>query len=485
MKTFTLLLFTFFFLLSHQSISACVCNDYGVPTCKEFSNADVMFVGTISKITSLASEKNANKLLDSDYSLSNGQGYIGVEFNIEKSFKGTKEKTIKAYTYIGTSCELEVKKGQRWRISADKDETRSLLTFSKCRGNYHIKEPSYDTSDLEAFSKGEFNTPILGRIGKDVFYGIENANVSLTGNGLNLATVTDKYGWFKFPVTQPGKYKIKIIIPYTSALLIFKKKEITENITENETIYEYEAEVKPNSCDYEYFEIYKMNPNSIAQIFFSAVDSQGNKTSEATPKLCRLKDTETETLKNCFYIREHNEKFRGGGLAEGKYVIVVNATDTPDYDSPYPKVFYPGVRNFSEAKIIELGNRQKLDLPDFKLPEKLPTQIVTGIIILENGKPFTIDLLDNEYSKVDFTFFDPQLAPTFLSMSDEIKFSQTNEYGLSLKEDGSFSFPAFVGKKYILEISADGKNEYNYIGQIEFTVDKNLIPLVIRLKKEE
>lgn len=269
MKVFKLLLSTFLYLISFLTVSACICNDYGIPPCKTFSDSEVVFVGKITKITSPASEKRANKLLNNDnyYSVSDGQGYVGVEFTVEKSFKGAVDKTIKAYTYIGTSCSLEFKKGEKWKISAIKEEPSGLLTFSKCTlGNYHIEDSSYDTSDLEAFSRGEFQTPIIGRIAREFWLGgkgFENSKISLTGNGLDLTTVSDKYGWFDFPVTKAGKYKIKVTVPFVTTKISDSGEMTTERIGENETTYEYEAEVKPNSCDYRFFELAVMKFSSL------------------------------------------------------------------------------------------------------------------------------------------------------------------------------------------------------------------------------
>ena len=47
--------------------------------------------------------------------------------------------------------------------------------------------------------------------------------------------------------------------------------------------------------------------------------------------------------------------FKFEGLREGTYTIVMNDDDFLDGNSPFPRHYYPGVRDFSKAEPIVLG----------------------------------------------------------------------------------------------------------------------------------
>src|ERR1051325_8986828 len=126
----TLLLFCASFF---NEVHACTCLDYGVPTCALFSRADAVFVGTIDRITPATDDKNASVQLGGVRSISSrGGGLIWVHFSLEHAFKGVSGQTVKALTYRGTSCDLDVKKGQRWLIFAHRDNETSNLSFGAC-----------------------------------------------------------------------------------------------------------------------------------------------------------------------------------------------------------------------------------------------------------------------------------------------------------------------------------------------------------------
>src|SRR5580765_6002680 len=120
LKAGTVLLFCAFLF---NEVHACTCLDYGVPTCSLFSRADAVFVGKIERITSAMGDKDASVQLGGVGSISSrGGGSIWVHFTLEHAFKGVGGKAVKALTYRGTSCDLDVKEGERWLIFAHRDE---------------------------------------------------------------------------------------------------------------------------------------------------------------------------------------------------------------------------------------------------------------------------------------------------------------------------------------------------------------------------
>ncbi len=356
-------------LFTVQSVIACTCIDYGVPTCKRFSDSDAVFIGKIERITSAAAEKYARVTSKGLNSISWASlGMIAVHFKVEKSFKGVQDKIVKVLTYKGTSCDLEIKKGQRWVVYASKNEETGFLSFGACGGNYRMSEDSDVIQELEGLSQGKVEMSVVGRVTRYKYNEIKDAKVFLEGNGLSLSTQTDNAGFYKFSVSLAGKYKIKVIVPFSANLLRYdESRDIKSSPTETETAFEYEAEVSQSNCDYEYFDTFTFDLKANAVINGKFISPTMQEFPAMYPKLCRLKRTEEETLSSCFtnYWVKSDGTFSFSGNREGKYIIVISENNFPEFHSPFLKHFYPGVRDFSEAQIINLEQGAKTD--DFRL----------------------------------------------------------------------------------------------------------------------
>src|SRR5215813_2587960 len=213
LKAGTLLLFCAVFF---NEIHACTCLDYGVPPCTLFSEADAVFVGKIERITSAMGDNDASVQLGGVGSISSrGSGLIWVHFTLEHAFKGVSGKIIKALTYRGTSCDLEVKEGQRWLIFAHRDRETSNLSFGACDGNRGIEKDSPLIAELEKLSKQSGPLSIRGRVAEEQFSSVKGAKAVITSNGLNLQTVTDDDGSYSFEVPTAGPYTVKVIVPFS------------------------------------------------------------------------------------------------------------------------------------------------------------------------------------------------------------------------------------------------------------------------------
>ncbi|HKU73616.1 MAG TPA: carboxypeptidase-like regulatory domain-containing protein, partial [Pyrinomonadaceae bacterium] len=294
----TLLLFCAYFL---NEVHACTCVDYGVPTCSLFSNADAVFVGRIERITSAIGDKDASVQLGGVGSISSrGSGLIWVHFTLEHAFKGVNGKTVKALTYRGTSCDLGVKEGQRWLIFAQRDEETSNLSFGACDGSGDIEKNSPLIAELEKLSKHSGPISISGRVAEQQFNNVKGAKAIITGNGLNLETVTDDEGSYSFEVPRAGQYRVKVIVPFSASLMRrADDRPIDEKAEETQTVFEYSATASPDACDYRFFNTFKIDLKATASIAGVFILDSWKYIPRFYPSVCRLMPTEKETLKEC------------------------------------------------------------------------------------------------------------------------------------------------------------------------------------------
>src|ERR1044072_2181516 len=292
----TLLLVCAYFF---NEVHACTCLDYGAPTCSLFSRADAVFVGKIERITSAMGDKDASVQLGGVGSISSrGGGPIWVHFTVEHAFKSVSGKIVKALTYRGTSWDPGVREVQRWLIFAHRDKETSNLSFGACDGNGAIEKNSPLIAELEKLSKPTGPLSIRGRVAEQQFSNVEGAKAVITGNGLNLETVTDYEGSYSFEVPRAGQYTVKVIVPFSARLMRRDDdRPIDEKPEETQTVFEYSATASPDACDYQFFDTFKIDLKATASIAGVFILDNWKYVPRFYPSVCRLMPTEKETLK--------------------------------------------------------------------------------------------------------------------------------------------------------------------------------------------
>ncbi|MGH9947155.1 MAG: hypothetical protein ACRD6X_08155 [Pyrinomonadaceae bacterium] len=490
------ILFAFFISLLGSAGYACTCIDYGVPSCKLFDNADAVFIGTIERIGS-SDDKDASVSLKGVNSISHrGAGMLAVRFSVEKPFKGIAGATVTALTYSGTSCDLEVKEGQRWLIFATKDEKTGQLGFGACGGNRPIGKDDALTKELAALADKSGGPTIRGRISLNQYDGVSGATVSLKGNGTNLKTTSDESGSFVFQVPNEGIYSVKLSIPF-SASLLFSSPNLpprfkAEEPTEIASVFVYDAVAKRGTCDYQYFDAFKIDLTATASIFGKFVYSDWKSFRKFYPQICRLKPTEKETLESCDLSLDNLKSdgtFSFDGLREVRYTIVVGK-DLPNGPEPFYRHYYPGVRDFSKSKAIEIKQGEKRRGIRYSLPSQLPTRVVHGQIFASNGRPAILKNADGRYFYLTAYFYHELEEPKLFfqhSYLDEWRPGAESRQVemINTKPNGTFDLELFDGFTYILKIESGQLFDKRDCGLTRIDVNESLkSPVRIILDRE-
>jgi hypothetical protein len=71
----------------------------------------------------------------------------------------------------------------------------------------------------------------------------------------------------------------------------------------------------------------------------------------------------------------------------GQYFLGINLEWAPKAESPYPRTYYPGAGDQSQAKIINMGDGTKLKGYDLALPPRLITRTVEGLVVWPDDRP--------------------------------------------------------------------------------------------------
>lgn len=489
MKIYILLFFAFItLLLFFQNISACTCREHGVPTCAEFDRADAVFVGKVEQITFFDSE-DAKVSFPSVNSISTfkGSGLVWLTVKVEKAFKGVEKKTVKVSTYQGTSCDIgKVKKGQRWIFFAYRNEESGILGVGSCNatGRLSGKLSSYADyfSELEKLSQGKSGTFIKGTLVKDYFVDArQKGNVSIEGDNFFAENSTDAQGFFSFQVPKSGKYTVKVKVPFSAQFwLTQESSDFTKNSpAENETIFEYEINAEENKCNYNQIELFPIDLKATAKISGKFIPKDWNFFPKFYPSLCKLKETEDETLKSCKtdYSLKMDGSFEITGLREGKYTLVINDDNFPDGSAPFWRHYYPGVRDFKDAQAINLEQGQILSDITFNLPQFFSIREIKGQVFWKDGKPVTF-IPDSE-NELDIDLYSFEKPDKMIFMDDFLMEWSDKKEGKSIEmvnvnADGSFSIKAFDGFTYWLQAEIDLPNGKTKCGFYKLKMEENL-----------
>lgn len=263
-------LFALIFALFAVNITiACRCLDYDVPTCKRISDADAIFVGKIKQVTSSDAKQSVLTLSPNVGSSSGMFDSVKVDFEVQHNYKGDSNKKISVYTSKGTSCDLGVREGDRWLIFASRDKETGALSFGACGGNLPLDTGEIPPEDLSKLANGTLGSSITGRLNRTTFgdSGIQNAKVTIKKRGFSRSATTDANGKFSFLIREPGEYLVKVVVPFP-AIAIFYAGQRTfkpDKPTRRSSTFSYRANVLPNTCDYQTFELFPVNLDETSQ----------------------------------------------------------------------------------------------------------------------------------------------------------------------------------------------------------------------------
>lgn len=500
MKKVIILTYIIFILIGLQiKLFACTCLENNTPICAQLARADSVFVGKVEKIEPVTNSDKETIGLSGVGSISSaGDSYLAWAYiNVQQNFKNMPGKTTRVLITQNTSCDLSMKKSERWIFYANRNE-QGNLSVGPCSGTSRISRSDKAYLENVAEIAGDENPEaITGFIPKEEYSneGLTKTIVTVSNNNFFASYLTSTTGLFNIRVPQPGKYNVQVTVPYSAVvgLIPFSLESSQVKMfdpTETASIFAYEAEVLPKQCQYSEMFFYPVDLKATAEVSGKFIASDGKQFPKFYPQLCRLKETEKETLDNC----RMDTKFASDGtflfsrLREGRYVIAVNLNDFPEVSEPFARQYYPGVKNFKDAQIVEINQGQKLENLLFNLLPQLPTQEIRGHLYWDDKTPLTYDPDNSSYSKPVVRLYN--LRRPISPLKDEYyKFwnEERHEYEkvdtARVDPDGKFTITAFSGYEYILSAQSFDETRKSPCGIIKITANGNLKPIKLILNR--
>ncbi len=358
----TLLFALFSILLFADYASACSCLA-ARPPCEAFKTTPAIFVAVVNDIEPPDSER-----------------FSYAQLTVEEAFKGISQSTIRMPQGTGSGdCSFVLEKGERYLFYAKYSEELKAFMTSICTRSRPLAYAGEDLAYLRGLPATDSVTSLSGTVIKydyheehspsvpELIKGVKITAEAKTGERFEAVTGDD--GVYKIAGLPPGNYKMRAAIP--SYLKLVERNPDT-------------VEVPVKGC--------------ASLVFLTTTDGRiGGVVRDAGGKIAPEVKVDLIPFEMANRLGDRgvgdyektdlNGTFEFGDLKPGRYLLGVNIRSEPEGDSPFPRTFFPGVANVSEATVITLGKGEKLKGYELRLPPPLPVITISGVVVWPDGKP--------------------------------------------------------------------------------------------------
>lgn len=374
MKRFVLILLAFLSVCLFKSeVQACSCAEYGTPVCAEFWSADTVFAGQITDI---------KVVKDTD-----GHDARRLNLVVDQPFKGVTGVQVAVYTSSGTSCDRPFHKGKRYLVYAWRGANDRLYTGA-CSRTTSLETAQEDLDYLRKVAHEGAGESVSGQIQLERYQNLPGLRITAEGAGKTLETTTDEEGKFNVSLPGPGTFKVRVFAPFAAAAMrLVEGPTLKEDATDTQTIVEYELKLAKNQCYYSELSLFKINLHATAQIAGYVLTESGQPLERGSIDLVSAAKPEGSGRSE---MLEADGSFHFRNLPPGEYYLVMNPrNEAPDdYDAPYPRTYFPGVSNISDATKIVLTEDATLNNVTLRLGQPMRERIVSGTVSWHDGRAF-------------------------------------------------------------------------------------------------
>lgn len=182
---------------------AAACDCFGQPTCATTWNADLVFVGTATRVSAPSARVE------------------DTEFTIEEWLRG-KQVDAKVTLHsegIGFSCDYDFTQGVKYLVMAQR--RGGVWTAVLCGGTRPFPSAASDVNEIRNTVRSRASGTVSGEVFFDAFpderiggsVPIVGAAVTLRAGDNQLSVVTDAKGAFRLTRVPPGNYELIVNVP--------------------------------------------------------------------------------------------------------------------------------------------------------------------------------------------------------------------------------------------------------------------------------
>lgn len=421
--TLASLLVTF---VSAARAEACSCMMPG-PPCQALGAASAVFVGTVTDVRVREAKSVEAARAEPNWTP------VVVKFAVLQPFQGVEGAEVEVATGRGDGdCGYQFRKGESYLVYAYGGRDGRPLMTGICTRTRPVSEASEDFEFLRglgARAQGVSIDVTVSRTRQSVkagdsapVGGLGGARLTVEGAGESREVRTDSEGRARLTGLKPGTYKIKLALP--EGLTTYKEEQ--------------EVTVADRGC---------------ASLFYSVIDdgriagrvsdAEGRAVAGVLVSLVEAEDPDPKRHYARYERTGEDGRYEIKGLPPGRYLLAVNLNRYPQPDDPsnaYPRTYYPGVAETSQAEAVSLGAGERVKDRDITLLPRRAESVVKGVVVWDDGSP----VANARVSFRDVTYHDPGVdngAP-------------------AADEQGRFTLKGFAGQTLLISV---GSNR-NFVG---------------------
>ncbi|MBK9155618.1 MAG: carboxypeptidase regulatory-like domain-containing protein [Chloracidobacterium sp.] len=290
-------------------------------------------------------------------------------------------------------------------------------------------------------------------------------------------SVSDSRGMFSIANVQNGKYRLEFILPPGYKLggdywdestkeEREKYRNIELNITDTEVPDRLEVETRING-----------------RIIGKVIDVNRKPVGKDVRVSLVSRETAEKEVGDIDYVPAYTDEkgnFEFFGIPPGEYYLGFNLETRPNKNFPYPRTYFPGTSEVSDAKLIVLGKAEKLDAFVLSLPAKVEEVLVKGKVVDSTGRPVKGAVVERyglyygEWKEGEPYSMKYIKQPTF-------------EGRVKTNENGEFSLTLLKGNRYRLNPFLPSKNSHKDLlegAEVDIVVEYNMKPILLFLEKK-
>ena len=424
----------FVFTSAAQAI-ACSCAGDKRP-CEAYGDASAIFVGTVTLSTNIT-------VKEAGYETTKRK----VLFHVDRALKNVESSDVEVVTNWGeAACGYGFRLGGQYLVYAYADNNKTLAT-SICMRTRPLSEAAEDLDYISGRAKAAPGGTISGEVrfrrreDEYPWPPVKDARILVKGPDKQWEGKTDSEGKYGFTGLRPGKYKVRLELP--EGLSIYNP--------------EVELDVSDRGCRDAFF---LAEPDT--QITGKVLDAQGL---SAADVLLELVPVTQEIGKHPEFFRTDKEgRYALKQVKPGRFYLGVRIFGSAGSTYvPYPKTYYPGVKDRSDATVITISEGQRIELNELVLPARFIERTLNGTVVDSDGTPVAgavVWLKERQYEDSDMP------------------------YRRETDSEGRFSYVVYEGIKYSLNANVEADGRYvKRSDPLEVVITSNQEPIKLVLKK--
>jgi hypothetical protein len=402
-----------FVLLSSGRALACSCAGSGQP-CQAFGAAAATFVGTVTDVkTNQPKEGEKGEVV---------WGRRVFRFTVLQPFSGVAGSEVEVSTGLGGGdCGYGFKRGETYLVYAYGGREGQGLATGICTRTRHVSDAAEDLEFLRGLAGRGPGVSLDITVARSLegvksgdskpVGGLAGARLTVEGAGESTEVRTDSEGRARLTGLKPGAYKVRLQLP----------DELTTYKTEQELT------VNDRGCAYVFYGV-----SDNGRVGGKVADAEGRPAAGVLVSLIKYDDPDPVSLDARLERTDEEGRYAFKSIPPGRYLIAVNLRRYPQPDDPtgaYPRTYYPGVAQPSQAEAVSLGAGEAVKDRDIVLPPPRAASVVEGVVVWEDGSPVS----KPNVSFRDVTYHDPGI-----------------DYGIQSDEQGRFRIKGHQGQTLLI-----------------------------------